>query len=58
MKLIVHSPTTSDNFAELARRVGAIHGEAVIAYIRKLPGSREEKLALLRGIYSCRSGAD
>ena len=51
MKIIVHGPKNPADPAELARRVAAIHAEAVITYIRKLPLSQEEKLTLLRSTY-------
>lgn len=58
MEITVHGPADPGASAEMARRVAAIHAEAVITYIRKLPGSRQEKLALLRGAYSDRGGTD
>lgn len=50
MKVIVHRPKISEDSAELARRVAAIHADAIIKYIQKLPVSQEEKRVLLRNI--------
>lgn len=51
MKIMVHGPTNPVDSAELALRVAAIHAEAVLTYIQKLPLSQEEKLTLLRSAY-------
>ena len=57
MKIIVHGPKNPADSAELALRVAAIHAEAVISYIQKLPLSQEEKLALLRSAYQSKPPA-
>jgi hypothetical protein len=58
VKIIVHGPKNSADSAELALRVAAIHADAVITYIQKLPLSQEEKLTLLRSTYQSKRDSD
>jgi len=58
VKIIVHGPNNPTDSAELAFRVAAIHAEAVITYIQKLPLPQEDKLALLRSTYQNKRASD
>ena len=50
MKVIVHHPKKTDNVRILQKKVAAVHAEAVLRFISKLPYSKEEKLKLLNAV--------
>ena len=58
MKIIVHGPRNPADSAELALRVAALHAEAIISYIQKLPLPQEEKMALLCSTYQSKRDSD
>lgn len=50
MKVIVHPPRSLEGLRDLQKRAAAIHAEAVLKYIAKLPCPKEQKLELVSSI--------
>ncbi len=55
MQVIVHYPKEEAAQHELAVRVAQCHADAVMRYIRELPCSREQKIALMDAIINAKS---
>jgi hypothetical protein len=47
VNIIVHYPKDPESLDVLRKRAAAIHAEAAIRYIQKLPCPREQRLKLL-----------
>jgi hypothetical protein len=47
---MVHYPETPEALRELEKRVAAVHAEAVIHYIEKLPCPKEQKIKLINAL--------
>jgi hypothetical protein len=47
MNVIVHYPKDPESLDILRKRTAAVHAEAVIKYIQKLPCPKEQKIDLL-----------
>ena len=54
MKVIVYHPKKLDDVYTLQKKVAAVHAEAVLRFISKLPYSKEEKLKLLNAVIETR----
>ena len=50
MKVIVRHPQNPDDIRILQKKTAALHAEAVLRFISKLPCSKAEKLKLLNAI--------
>lgn len=50
VKVIVHPPKTPEGLRDLHKRVAAVHAEAVLKYIAKLPCPKEQKMELVASI--------
>ena len=50
MNVIVHLPKSPEGVLNLHKRVAAVHAEAVLKYIAKLPCPKEQKLELVSSI--------
>ena len=50
MKIIVHHPKSQEDISILQKKVAAVHAEAVLRYIDKLPCPKEQKLKLLNAV--------
>lgn len=58
MRVIVHTPKEEAARRELAIRVAQSHGDAVMRFIRGLPCSKEQKVALIQAILDSDTGED
>ena len=50
LNVIVHLPKSPEGLLILHKRVAAVHAEAVLKYIAKLPCPKEQKLELVSSI--------
>jgi hypothetical protein len=50
LKVIVHPPRSPEGLCDLQKRVAAVHAEAVLKYIAKLPCPKEQKMELVASI--------
>lgn len=50
IKIIVYAPQTASGRAELAQRTAAVHADAVLQHIKRLPCPCEQKRALLNAV--------
>jgi hypothetical protein len=50
LNVIVHLPKNPEGLLDLQKRVAAVHAEAVLKYITKLPCPKEQKLELVSSI--------
>lgn len=50
MNVIVHLPKSPEGLLNLHKRVAAVHAEAVLKYITKLPCPKEQKIELVANI--------
>ncbi|MBD5137888.1 MAG: hypothetical protein HDT24_00980 [Ruminococcus sp.] len=50
MKIIVHLPSDKNNKDELEKRVAEVHGDSAVAYIKKQPWTKEQKLLIIKSI--------
>jgi len=50
MKVIVHHPKDPKDIATLQKRVAAVHANAVLRYLEKLPCPKEQRVKLLNTV--------
>lgn len=50
MKIIMHLPSNENNKEELKKKVAEVHSDSTIAYIKKQPWTKEQKLLMIESI--------
>ena len=50
MKVIVYPPKDPGSILALQKKVAAVHAEAVLRYLDKLPCPKEQKIKLLNAV--------
>jgi len=49
-EIIMHFPKKQEDVYILQKKVAQVHAEAVVKHLKKLPFSKEQKLALLTAV--------
>lgn len=50
MKIVMHLPSDKNKKDELEKRVAEVHSDSTIAYIKKQPWTKEQKLLMIESI--------